>query len=437
MAMPTIWQAGVKLPSYGRLRKNLHTDTLIIGGGMAGLLCAHRLRELGVDCVLLEAETVCGGVTAGTTAKLTAQHGLLYHTLPPAFGWEGAKTYLQANLAALERFKALCGGLDCDFEEADNYVYTLDDPAAPKEEAQVLRRLGVEAQFTRQLPLPFPVAGAVRFPKQGQFHPLKLAAGLLPGLNIYEHSPVRALSPHRAVTDNGSIVTARHIIVCTHFPFLNRHGSYFMKLYQHRTHMVALKGAPRLKGMYVDDAQVGLSFRSQGPYLILGGGDHKTGQAGGGWAALEAFARRHWPEAQVVFRWAAQDCMSLDGVPYIGQYSRHTPGLYVATGFNKWGMTSSMAAALLLGDLVTGRENPWAGLFSPSRSMLRPQLLSNMGSAVKSLLTPTVPRCPHMGCALKWDPEEGAWTCPCHGSRFDREGRLLEGPATRGMGRQH
>ena len=125
--------------------------------------------------------------------------------------------------------------------------------------------------------------------------------------------------------------------------------------------------------------------------------------------------------------------MSLDGVPYIGQYSSRTPGLFVATGFNKWGMTSSMAAAMLLSDLVQGRKNPYAQVFSPSRTALRPQLFSNMGKAAVHLLTPRSPRCPHMGCALKWNPQERSWDCPCHGSRFTEEGKLLDNPATGGL----
>ena len=142
------------------------------------------------------------------------------------------------------------------------------------------------------------------------------------------------------------------------------------------------------------------------------------------------FARRHWPEAAPAARWATQDCMTLDGVPYIGPYARHTPGLYVASGFNKWGMTSAMVAAMLLTDLILGRNNPWAAVFSPTRTVLRPQLAANVLESALGLLTPTVPRCPHMGCALRYNPQERSWDCPCHGSRFGEDGRLLDNPAT-------
>ena len=182
--------------------------------------------------------------------------------------------------------------------------------------------------------------------------------------------------------------------------------------------------------MYVDEDRKGLSFRDVGEYLLLGGGAHRTGKQGGNWAELAAFARRRYPDFRTVRRFAAQDCMTLDGMPYIGQYSPRTPQLYVATGFNKWGMTSSMVAARLLCDLLTDRPSPYTALFSPARSVLRPQLAINIAESTKNLLTPTAPRCPHLGCALKWNSREHSWDCPCHGSRFDEDGHLLDGPAT-------
>jgi glycine/D-amino acid oxidase-like deaminating enzyme len=209
----------------------------------------------------------------------------------------------------------------------------------------------------------------------------------------------------------------------------NKHGAYFLKMYQSRSYVLALENAGSVDGMYVD-GNGGLSFRQYGDLLLLGGGGHRTGKPGGGWAALEDFVKRYYPGAKERFRWATQDCMTLDGLPYIGRYSKHTPNLYVATGFNKWGMTSSMVAADLLGDLVQGRENACADLFSPSRSILRPQLACNALEAAKSLLTFSKPRCPHMGCALHWNPQEHSWDCPCHGSRFTQTGKLQDNPAT-------
>ena len=427
-----MWRDTAALPEYGRLEGDVRTDVLVIGGGMAGILCAHFLRQAGVDCVLAEADRLCAGTTGNTTAKITSQHGLVYDGLLRRFGAEKAGMYLHANEAALARYRGMCREIDCGFEAQDAFVYSLDDRGKLEKELAALEKLGFHAGFTDKLPLPFPVAGAVRFERQAQFDPLRFAAAAARGLRAYEHTPVRRLEGTSAVTDRGTI-RAEKVIVATHFPFLNRHGSYFLKMYQHRSYVLALENAANVGGMYVDEAAEGLSFRNAQGMLLLGGGSHRTGKQGGGWRELEAFAKRHYPRAHIRYRWAAQDCMTLDGVPYIGPYSARTENLYVATGFNKWGMTSAMAAAMLLTDMVQGKRPDDAPVFSPSRSMLRPQLALNALEAAASLLTPTAPRCPHMGCALKWNAQEHSWDCPCHGSRFTQEGGLIENPAMRDL----
>ena len=430
--MDAIWHQGVDRPHFNALDGSVKTDVLIIGGGMAGVLCAYLLEQAGVNCVLVEAKRIGDGITCSTTAKITLQHGLIYHQLIGRFGPENAQKYLEANRAALEQYRLLCSRIDCDFQEQDAFVYSLHDRAVIERELAALNRLGFPAEFAGQLPLPFAVAGAVRATRQAQFHPLKFLYAIAQNLNIYENTRVLELKPGRASAHGGSIA-AEKIIVATHFPFLNKHGSYFLKLYQHRSYVIALKNGPDVKGMYVDQAEKGLSFRNYGELLLLGGGSHRTGKKGGGWRELSAFARQHYPDARECGRWATQDCMTLDGVPYIGQYSKHTPGLYVATGFNKWGMTSSMAAAMILTDLVLEKDNPYAPVFSPSRTILRPQLAVNAAEAAVDLLTPTLPRCPHLGCALKYNAQEHSWDCPCHGSRFAEDGTLMDNPATGGM----
>ena len=427
--MDSLWRKTFQMPEFEAPTSDIQTDVLIIGGGIAGLLCARQLADAHVDCALVEADRVCGGITSDTTAKITSQHGLIYDRLIRTFGIEKARLYLDANQQALRRYKDLCQEIDCDFIQQDAFVYSLQDQRALDVELESLHRLGFEASLSESLPLAFPIVGAVRFPEQAQFHPLKFAAHIARGLNIYEHTKVLELKPGQAITNHGRI-TAGKIIVATHFPLLNKHGGYFMKLYQDRSYVLALKNAPVMEGMYRDADQKGLSFRSWQDLLLLGGGSHRTGKKGSGWSELEAFARRHYPAARIEARWATQDCMSLDGVPYIGPYSKATPNLYVATGFNKWGMTSAMVAAMILADLIQGKENPYTKVFAPSRSSLRPQLFLNAGEATLSLLTPTVPRCPHMGCALKYNRSERSWDCPCHGSRFQEDGRLINNPAT-------
>lgn len=427
--MDSIWVKTAQLPRFHPLEGDLRTDVLIVGGGLAGLLCAHRLARAGVDYALVEADRICGGTTKGMTAKLTVQHGLIYHKLIRQFGEEQARLYLEANRTALEDYRALCQTIDCGFVEEDNFVYSTDSRGKLEQELAALDRLGLAARLVDETPLPFPVAGAVCVPRQGRFHPLQFAAALVKPLRIFEDTKVLELAPGRAVTNRGTIA-AEKVIIATHFPILNKHGGYFLKLYQHRSYLLALKDAPDLGGMYVDESETGLTLRNTESLLLLGGGGHRTGKPGGGWRELKAFARHHYPQAREVACWAAQDCMTLDGVPYVGQYGARTPDLYVAAGFNKWGTTSAMAAAGVLADLVRGKENPYTELFSPSRSVLRPQLAVNGWEAALNLLRPTAPRCPHLGCALRYNAAERSWDCPCHGSRFGEDGTLLNNPAT-------
>ncbi|MGM9622985.1 MAG: FAD-dependent oxidoreductase [Butyricicoccus porcorum] len=425
----SIWADTAALPTFESLDGDCKTDVLIIGGGMAGLLCTYLLKQAGVDCLLIEADRICCGVTRNTTAKLTVQHGLIYDKMLRRFGSEKTRMYLEANEAALAQYRRLCQTIDCDFEEKDSFVYSIDQPKKLEQELEALHRIGFRAEYADQLPLPFDTAGAVRVHGQAQFHPLKFAAEIARGLPIREQTTARAFDGHTVVTNRGGIA-ASNIIVTTHFPMLNKHGAYFLKLYQHRSYVLGLERAPDVHGMYVDEAKGGMSFRNADGLLLLGGGGHRTGKPGGGWAELERFVQKHYPDAQEHCRWVAQDCMSLDDIPYIGQYSRTTPGLYVATGFHKWGMTSSMTAAMLLCDMVQGKQSDHARVFSPSRTMLRPQLVSNALEATANLLTLSKPRCPHMGCALKWNAQEHSWDCPCHGSRFAEDGTLLDNPAT-------
>ncbi len=426
--MDSIWENG-RLPRFPQLAGDLRTDVLIIGGGLAGLLCARELRNAGVDTVLIEENRIMGGVSGRTTAKITSQHGLIYDKLLRKLGTERARQYWVANEAALAALCTVAKQADCEFETQCSFIFSRDDSEKIEWELEACEQLNIPVRWERTLPLPFPVAGAIGFEDQGQFHPLKFAAHIAGDLKIYENTKVLALAGNRVQTPKGTI-TAEKIIVATHFPMLNKHGAYFLKLYQQRSYVIALENAPEIEGMYLDCADNGLSVRSAGRWLLLGGGGHRTGKQGIGWALPEAVAQRYYPEATVVARWATQDCMTLDGMPYIGPYSKATPNLYVATGFGKWGMTVSMLSAQILTDLICDKDNPYADLFSPQRSIWHKQLLYNGLESTANLLRPTKPRCPHLGCALQWNAREHSWDCPCHGSRFDEQGKLLNNPAT-------
>ena len=429
--MKSIWSE-MELPAFPKLQQDITTDVLIVGGGMAGILLAYYLHQNNVDYVLAEKDGIGCGTTKNTTAKITAQHGLIYHKLAQNYGLELARKYLDANLLACKEYKRLCENIACDYEVKNNFVYSVSDKQILIDEMATLDKLHFESRYADDLPIPIDTVGAVEFPNQAQFHPYKFLAKIAKDLHVYEHTFVKKVEKNVAITDGGTI-RADNIVIATHFPFINTHGAYFLKLYQHRSYVIAIKPGEQVDGMYVDENNLGYSFRNQGDMLLLGGGGHRTGKPGGGWEELRTFAKHKFPDASEKFHWAAQDCMSLDDIPYIGKYGRMLHGVYVATGFHKWGMTSSMVAAQILTDEILGKSNEYADVFLPQRSMMTKQLFINIGEATCNLLTPSKRRCSHMGCALKWNEQEHTWDCPCHGSRYTENGTLLQNPSQKGL----
>ena len=423
----SVWNE--KLPEFEKLNGDIKTDVLIIGGGICGILCAQFLKNAGINCVIAEGKSIASGITKNTTAKITFQHGAFCNKLIREFGKEKARMYISANKDAITEYEKICKNIDCDFEKKPAFVYSVCDRQKIENEVKALNSLGYPAEFDQQTELPFKIAGAIRVDSQAQFNPLKFIASVSKKLNVYENTFIRDITPNSAISENGKI-TAEKIIVASHFPFINKHGSYFLKLYQHRSYVCALKNAQKLSGMYVDESLTGLSMRSYKNLLLLGGGSHRTGKQGGTWKELHRFAQKHYPDSEILYEWATQDCMSLDSVPYIGKYFAKTPNLYVATGFNKWGMTSSMVAAKILCDMVQDKKNEYSPVFSPQRSILKSQLAVNGFETAINFLTPTTKRCPHLGCALKWNKAEHTWDCPCHGSRFEENGTLIDNPST-------
>ena len=425
--MKSIWN-DIKKAEFNALEGEIKTDVLIIGGGLCGILCAYMLKNTGVDCILVEADKICAGITNGTTAKITIQHGLIYNKIAKKYGVENARLYYKSQKKAFDILSGLAENIDDNFERCNSFVYSLNDRGVIEEEVEALNSIGCDVEFCQETELPFNVAGAVKIKNQAIFHPLKFANKIAEGLKIYENTQILGVRDNMAITEKGKI-KARKIIVATHFPFINKHGWYFLKMYQHRSYVIALEKAQDIKDMYVDEAKDGLSFRRYNNLLLLGGGSHRTGGKGGNWKELQRFSEKYYPGAREISRWATQDCMTLDSIPYIGKYSRLTPDLYVATGFNKWGMTSSMVSAMILTDMIWGRKNEYEDVYYPGRTMLHPQLAVNMFESIKGLLTPKTPRCTHMGCALKYNKHEHSWDCSCHGSRFEENGKLIDNPA--------
>ncbi len=429
--MDSIWKSNIELPSFPEIEGKVSTDVLIIGGGITGLLTAYMLQQEGIDYILVEKDRICNGTTQNTTAKITFQHSLIYSKLLKNKGEKTARAYLLANKEAFEALNKLCQNIDCDFEIKNNFVFSKNRKKL-EDEMTALERIGYKAKYTEHIPLPVETKGAVCFENQAQFHPLKFLSEISKELNIFENSFVKEMRGTTAITDKAEI-KAKNVIVTTHFPFINKHGLYSLKLYQHRSYVIALENAENVNGMYVDEDETGLSFRNYKNYLLLGGGGHRTGKDGGNWKELREFAKVNYPDSRERFYWAAQDCMSLDDMPYIGNYSPNTPNLYTASGFCKWGMTGAMLSAILIKDKIIGTQNEYAEFFRPDRSILNPQLFINGFESITNLLTFSQKRCPHLGCALKWNSTEHSWDCPCHGSRFDKSGKILDNPANGNM----
>lgn len=426
--MNFLWTDSLTQPCFPSLDGDKQTDVLIIGGGMAGVLCAYFLERNNVNYILVEGERIGHGITKGTTAVITPQHDTLYSSMIKKHGRETAQLYLEANLNGLSTYRELAKEIDCDFEEMPSVMFSLNDRQKMEDETSAIRSLGFDTEFITRTCMPFSVAGAVRFPHMGQFHPLKFIYGISKNLNIYERTYVKKLDGTVAMTDGG-IIHAKKVIVATHFPLINKHGMYFMKLYQRRSHVIALENAPHIGCTIEDEAKNGFFMRNYKNLLLIGGCNHRTGADKGGFTSVREFARTYYPDAVEKYAWANQDCVTLDGLPYIGSYSKNMPNVYVASGFNLWGMTTSMVAAFVLCDLVTEKSNRYAPIFRTDRSMLTGQLFLNLGTTLMDFVIPTTKRCPHMGCALKWNPAEHTWDCPCHGSRFDEHGELIDGPA--------
>lgn len=432
----SVWADRIKKPpEIMKLDGSKNTDVLVIGGGMAGILLAYRLKEAGLGCIVAEAKTIGSGATKNTTAKITAQHGLIYAELIARGGIEKARMYYQINTKAINDFQKLSSQFPCDFETKAAYVYSTDNREMLEKEAEAYLKIGIPAHIKENLLLPVKIKGALEMENQAQFNPLMFLYALSEGLTIYENTYIQKINDRQAITADGKIITAKYIVLATHYPLLNIPGLYFMKLYQHRSYVIALENAPDLGGMYLEEKVNGVSFRNYQDLLFIGGGDHKTGdyKEGGGYDSLRAIAKDAYPTSVWRYQWAAQDTMSLDKLPYIGRFNQRRPNLFVATGFNKWGMTGAMAAADVISNLIIYGRSDFETLFSPQRTMYGRQLRKNLCSSASGLLKLGGPRCSHMGCKLKENTAEKSWDCPCHGSRFDESGQVIDNPAKRSI----
>ena len=368
--MSSIWNLDTKLPVMETLEEDKKTDVVVIGGGLAGLLTAYFLYQNNVNTIVLEANKIASGQTMNTTAKITSQHNLIYDNLIKQFGIEVATGYASANENAIKMYSNIIEKLNisCHFKNELAYVYSLDNEEIIEREVEAANKVGIKAQYTKKTSLPFEVKASVVFPNQGSFNPLEFIKEIIKPLTIYENTMVKEVKNNKVITDK-AVVTGEHIVVATHYPFINVPGYYFMRMHQERSYVICLENADKLDGMYIDEANNGYSFRNYEDKLLLGGPGHRTGENkyGGYYDKLRGAAADFYPDSREICHWSAQDCVTIDNVPYIGLYSSSTPNMYVATGFKKWGMTSSMVSAMIISDLILGKENEYAKVFTPQR----------------------------------------------------------------------
>ncbi|WP_030420725.1 FAD-dependent oxidoreductase [Streptomyces sp. NRRL F-5065] len=481
-------------PARPALEGDTDADAVVIGAGMAGLSTAWELARTGRRVVVLDAGRIAAGVTGRTSAKLTVLHTLIYDRLRRTRGPEAARLYARSQTEALERAAAIAGelGVDCDWETRDAYTYVRDPARADalRAEAEAAREAGLPASFVTETGLPFPVAGAVRVTGQAQFHPraylLALAAGLeARGGRIHEHTTVDGLTegdPCRVSTRDGATVTARDVVVATHYPVFDR-ALLFTRLVPRRELVVAGPVPAGLdpRGMYITPEENTRSVRTAplgddgSRRLLLVTGEHftpGTGDTRERFDRLTAWAARHFPGVSPAYAWATQDIDPTDTVAMVGPLHPGTRRVHVATGFGGWGLSGGIMAGLLLTRQIEGEECAWSGLYDPRRlaTAVReaPALLRKQADIARRFvgdrLRPVPPlealppgegavvraggdrlavyrdedgtahavsaRCTHLGCLVAFNAAEKAWECPCHGSRFGVDGEVIEGPAT-------
>lgn len=484
------WINSTESKDYPALKEDIDVDVAIVGGGIAGITSAFLLKAKGLKVAILEANKIMHGATGHTTAKITSQHNLIYNNLISKFGEEKGRQYAEANEKAIHFIANLVKekNIDCDFSWNPAFVYTQSEKYIEKIEKEVsaASKLGIKASYLNKVPLPFDVKAAVKFDNQAKFHPLKYLKALsdeIPGNGsyIFEHTKIVDIEEGNIctlITSDNKKVKAPKIIIASHFPFYDGLGMYFARIYVEKSYVVAVRHKEKFtEGMFISAEEPGRSLRSQnyedGEILLVGGEHHKTGSeksTNRHYETLASFAKENFKIESILYRWSTQDCMTADGVPYVGNLTSKTDNIFVATGFGKWGMTNGTAAASILTDLIVNGNSPWSSVYDPSRfdiiasgaklfkenldvaekliggklAAIPKDVEVNKGEAkVVSINGERIGAfrdengklhmvditCTHLGCELVWNEAEKTWDCPCHGSRFNYNGENVEGPA--------
>lgn len=477
--------------NLNEIKNNKKVDICIIGAGITGITCAYELSNLGYSIKVVEKSQICSGTTGNTTGKITSQHDAFYDYLINSFDIDTAKKYLEANEQAIEQIEERIKKekIDCDFKRLNSYIYTTKKEEIPilEKEYDALEKMDFKCEYLKKLDLPFNIEGAICFNNQAQFNPVKYIKGLVNKLlennvEIYENTKATNIEKNEddyIVTTEKGKIQAKYVIIASHYPFLKFKGLYSAKMYQSMSYLIAVETKKELpNGMYISISNPNISIRTaeyEGKQILLiGGGDHKTAKATTyeeSYGRLEKFAKKYYPDAKILKKWDAEDCISLDKLPYIGQASTFLPNVYVATGYKKWGMTFSNVATNIIVDSIRGIENPYSDIFSSLR--LQPvknyeEVKNMLVDSSKGLLIDKIkeadilnydlkcdtgkiiefdgqnigvyksaegqiyaikPICTHLGCLLNWNQIDKTWDCPCHGSRFDYLGKNISDPA--------
>ena len=472
------WVATVPQTDYPALDQSGRADVGVVGGGIVGLTTAYLLAKAGRTVTLLEARRVGRQVTGRSTAKVTAQHALIYAELIDKLGLERARLYGEANHAGVELIAALVADLDidCDFERTNAYAYTHQSHrmTAIEAEANAARELGFDASIVQPAPLPFPTAGALRFTHQAQFNPARYLVALAEafvaaGGRIFEDTRVADVSrqgrlwriksgPHHVDVDD--VVVATNIPMFTPIAYDER-----MRPRCHTAMAFRAVDVAAIEGMFIGIDAPTHSIRvgrdNDGPLLVVLGPSFTTGNDGDiakRFAELEHWVRANIPAGDVAWRWVNEDYDTADRVPYAGELTRRANRMYVGTGFNGWGISNGTAAAMLIADQVQEIENPWRKLYDPTRAAPKDfnkggdsqsmvdaldDIKAGSGGVIEQGKTKLAvwkdddgtphavsESCTHKGCTVTWNNADRTWDCPCHGSMFTCDGKVIHGPAT-------
>ncbi len=491
------WIATTPSTDYPCLQENIKTDILIVGGGITGLTNAYLLQKEGFDVVVIDSYRIAMSTSGHTTAKITSLHDLKYTTLKKQIGSDGAKKYGEINQNAISLIEKIISEnkISCDFSHQSNYVYTQDNMYIEKLENEVAtaRELGLPAEFTTDLDLPYEVKGSVRFDRQAQFHPRKYLLALADifvknGGHIFENTTAIDIHEDRecrtSIRDGFSIISSK-VIIASHFPFYDGGGFFSARMFAERSYSLAVKAGVKLSGgMYISYEQPTRSVRTQpledgGQILIIGGEHHKTGEDENErehYKNLIKWADDNFKALEIPYRWSTQDYTAMNEIPIIGHLTSRKLNIFIAAAYQKWGMTTSTVSAMIIKDILTKGKSEVEDIFSPSRfapissaknfikenvdvaeSLIEGKLMKlpedisldlgkgkalmfngKRAGAYKDMdgnLFIVDTTCKHLGCEVHWNSAENTWDCPCHASRYNYDGTVIDGPALKPLDR--